>query len=427
MEQSFRPIQPAREVRATFTAPPSKSVTQRALILAAVAGGTTRLVAPLDAGDSRTLLRALETLGLVVRRGTGAWEIDGGGGSFPVQGATLDAGDAGTAARFLTALVTLGHGRFVVDGSARMRQRPIAPLVEALRRAGVDIRCRGAGGCPPVEVDARGLPGGTIRVRGESSSQFLSAILLAAPGARERLRLEPDGPIASLPYLRLTAELLKSFGVPVREPAPLIFEVEAPVRLPGRAYRVEGDYSSAGYFFAAAAVTGGRVQVSNLRPESAQADRGILAILEEMGCRVEAREDGWSLTGGSLKGFDRDLEAMPDAAPTLAVVALFATGRSRLTGLRTLRIKESDRVAALAAELRKLGATVNEEAGSLEITPGPPRAADIATYRDHRMAMAFAVAGLRIPGLRIADPGCVAKSFPGYWDDFRRLEEPAGE
>jgi 3-phosphoshikimate 1-carboxyvinyltransferase len=427
MEQSFRPIQPVREVRAAFTAPPSKSVTQRALILAALADGPSRLLAPLDATDSRTLLRALEILGLGVRRGAGAWEIDGGGGRIPAPGAELDAGDAGTAARFLTALVTLGSGRFVVDGSARMRQRPIAPLVEALRRLGVEIRCRGAGGCPPVEVDARGLPGGTIRVPGALSSQYLSAVLLASPGAQGRLRLEPEGPIASIPYLRLTGEVMEAFGIPVREPAPLTFELDAPFRFPGRTYRVEGDYSSAGYFFAAAAVTGGTVRVDNLRPASAQADRGILAVLEEMGCRVETREDGWSVTGGALRGFDRNLESMPDAAPTLAVAALFAAGPSRLSGLRTLRIKESDRVAVLAAELRKLGAGVSEGSDSLEIVPRPPRAADIETHQDHRMAMAFAVAGLRIPGVRIAHPGCVAKSFPDYWEEFRRLENPAGE
>ena len=418
---------PARDIPVTgpidtrLAAPPSKSVTQRALILSALAGGASRLVDPLDSRDTRTLAKALKTLGIPVHPEPQRWDIEGQGGHIPSGGAALDAGDAGTAARFLTALVALGHGRFVVDGSERMRRRPIRDLADALGELGVEARCLGTGGCPPVEVVSRGLGGGTARVRGDQSSQYLSALLLVAPFAGSPIRLEAEGRMMSVPYVRLTTEVMGAFGVAPREEGPLRYALDSPLSCAGREFRVEGDYSSAGYFFAAAAITQGRVRVGNLRPDSAQADRGILGALETMGCRVAAEEDGWTVTGENLRGIDLDLSEMPDAAQTLAVVALFAEGPSRLRGLGTLRIKETDRVAAIAREARRLGAEAREERDLLEIRPGSLRGAEIETYRDHRMAMSFALAGLRIPGVRILDPDCVAKSFPSFWDEFDRL------
>jgi 3-phosphoshikimate 1-carboxyvinyltransferase len=409
-------------VDAKFVAPPSKSVTQRALVLSALASGPSVLIDPLESDDTKVMAEALATLGFTVQRREAAWEIHGGGGRIPCQGATLDSGDAGTAARFLTALASLGRGRFVVDGSKRMRERPIQPLVDALRQLGVQIRYLGRRGCPPLEILAEGVRGGTARVRGDRGSQPLSALLLVAPRASSPIRIEPEGPVASLPYLELTAQVMQDFGVLVRRESPLAFSVKAPQDFAGRDIRIEGDYSSAGYFFAAAAITGGRVKVGNLRADSAQADREILRALVEMGCRVESDATGWSVTGGPLDPLDRDLTEMPDAAPTLAVTALFARGKSVLKGLSTLRIKESDRVAALARELSKLGAQVEERKDSLEIRPRPLRGAEIRTYQDHRMAMSFALAGLRIPGTSIADPECVSKSFPGFWKEFSRLE-----
>jgi 3-phosphoshikimate 1-carboxyvinyltransferase len=378
-------------------------------------------VTPLDSGDTRTLLKALGDLGIPLRADSGVWEIQGQGGLIPSSSAVLDAGDAGTAARFLTALVCLGRGRFVVDGSERMRKRPIFPLVEALQGLGIRTRCLGENGCPPVEVLADGLPGGTARVRGGQSSQFLSALLMVAPRASAPIRIEPMGPVTSNPYLLLTAEVMTAFGVAPERESPLAFSVNAPREYRGRDYPIEGDYSSAGYFFAAAAITGGRVRVGNLRPGSCQGDREILAALEGMGCRVWPDAEGWTVMGNELAGFDLDASAMPDAAQTLAVVALFAKGPSRLRGLGTLRIKETDRIAALAREIRKLGAGATEGADFLQIRPGPLHGADIETYGDHRMAMSFSLAGLRVPGVRILDPGCVAKSFPAYWSEFDRL------
>jgi 3-phosphoshikimate 1-carboxyvinyltransferase len=427
MDIPFREISVTGPVDARFEAPPSKSVTQRALIVASLATGPSLLCAPLESADTLTLLKALGDLGIQSRCGPEGWQIRGQGGRIPSPGAVLDAGDAGTAARFLTALVCLGHGRFVVDGSERMRQRPILPLVEALAGLGARARCLGEKGCPPVEVLADGLPGGTVRIHAGMSSQYVSALLMAAPKAAAPIRLVPEGRVASVPYLRLTLDVMASFGVaPAEEPGP-VFEVSAPRDYRGREYRIEGDYSSAGYFFAAAAITGGRVRVGNLRPDSPQGDRGVLSAMETMGCRVSPEPDGWTVTGGELRGFDLDASGMPDAAQTLAVVALFARGASRLRGLGTLRIKETDRIAALAREIRRLGAEAREGPDFLEIRPGPLHGAEIETYRDHRMAMSFSLAGLRIPGVRILDPGCVVKSFPAFWDELDRLTAPPQE
>jgi 3-phosphoshikimate 1-carboxyvinyltransferase len=417
-----RAIRVSGPVDAEITAPPSKSVTQRALILSAMAAGPGALLDPLESDDTLTLANALSTLGFSVQRRPGKWEIQGQGGRIPSQGATVSAGDAGTAARFLTALICLGRGRFVVDGSARMRQRPIQPLVDALRQLGVSARYLEVRGCPPVEILAEGLKGGSVQVRGEKSSQFLSALLLVAPKALSPLRLAPEGSQASLPYLKLTAQVMETFGVGPIEMGPLAYEVIAPRQFAGLEFQVEGDYSSAGYFFAAAAITGGRVRVKNLRADSAQADREILAALAAMGCRVEAGEGAWTVTGSELEPLQWNLSDMPDAAPTLAVTAIFARGKSKLTGLSTLRVKESDRVSALAKELSRLGAEVVEGADFLEISPRPLRGVSVETYNDHRMAMSLALAGLRVPGVVIRNPECVSKSYPEFWREFSRLE-----
>jgi 3-phosphoshikimate 1-carboxyvinyltransferase len=425
MKRHAREISVTGPVDARIKAPSSKSVTQRALIIASLAHGRSRLLDPLDSTDTETLVKALGDLGIHSRRGPEGWDIEGQGGLLPAPGAILDAGDAGTAVRFLTAMVTLGRGRFVVDGSERMRQRPIRPLVEALAALGVGARYLGEGGCPPVEVLADGLPGGTVRLQGAKSSQYLSGLLMAAPRASAPLRLEWSGSPVSLPYVRLTVDVMIAFGVSPAEDPPLVFRIDAPRKYTAREFRVEGDYSSAAYFFAAAAITGGQVRVENLRSDSHQGDRGMLSVLEKMGCRVSPERDGWTVAGGGeIRGFDVDASAMPDAAQTLAVVALFAKGPSRLTGLGTLRVKETDRIRATAQEIRRLGAEAEEGADFLEIRPGTLRGAEIETYGDHRMAMSFSLAGLRVPGIRILDPQCVAKSFPDFWDELGRLTPP---
>jgi 3-phosphoshikimate 1-carboxyvinyltransferase len=422
MSESLRSVGLAGSLDAKFTAPPSKSVTQRALVLAALASGSSTLLDPLDADDTRTLADALVTLGFKVERRPGQWEVHGAGGKIPSPGATVYAGEAGTAARFLLALVCLGNGRYVVDGSRRMRQRPVGPLVGALQQLGADIRYLQTRGCLPVEVVASGLNGGSVRVQGEQSSQYLSALLLVAPRAASALHLEPEGAVASLPYLQLTGQIMDAFGVAPSEQSTLAYAIDAPKDYPGRVYRIEGDYSSAGYLFTAAAITAGRVHVANLGAESAQADRQILHALGAMGCSVIAEADGWTVRGAPLRPVQCDLTEMPDAAPTLAVASIFAGGTSVFTGLSTLRVKESDRLAALAKELSRLGAGVKEGTDCLEVTPGPLRGACLETYNDHRMAMSLALAGLRVPGVTIRNPECVAKSYPEFWRDFSHLE-----
>jgi 3-phosphoshikimate 1-carboxyvinyltransferase len=416
-----REIKTLQRFEAEVTAPPSKSVTNRALIVAALAQGESRIGNPLVADDTELMAAALEKLGIGVRKGASAWAVDGCGGAIPARDATLDAGHAGTTMRFLTALAATGNGTYVVDGSERMRQRPIGPLAGALSDMGAGIEFPGGEGFPPVQVRAAGLRGGKIELAGEISSQFLSAVLMVAPCCREGLDVEVAGRLVSRPYVDLTTGVMAGFGVPVEVEDHRRFRVAPGARYAGRDFTVEGDYSSASYFFAAAAVTGGTIRVRGVTADSRQGDRRLPEILERMGCRLEWEADAVRLTGGQLRGVRADLRDMPDMAQTLGVVALFAEGRTVLTGLDNLRIKETDRLGALAAELARLGGRVREGRTDLEIEPRPLCGAEIETYGDHRMAMSFAIAGLRLPGVVIRDPGCVAKSYPAFWDDLDRL------
>ncbi len=430
---SEREIRVVPAVRGSVTAPPSKSVTQRALIAAALAPGRSRLRNPLLSDDPRHLIRALDAVGIparIVAAGEAIEvEVEGQGGAIPAGSASLHVGNAGTAMRFLTALLALGRGTYVIDGDARMRERPIGDLLSALRALGASAGSVRGNGCPPVRVGGPGLPGGAARLPGSKSSQYLSAILLAAPASAAGVQVEIEGDLVSRPYVDLTIAVMRRFGVEVERqpPAPRArrFSV-APRAYQARDLAIEGDYSSASYFFAAAAITGGRVEVRGLDPESAQGDARLLGLLREMGCRVETAADSVAVEGGgALEGIDADLRDLPDVAPTLAVVALFAHGPTRLHGVPHLRLKETDRIAALVAEIRRLGGEAAPAPDGLTIVPRPLTGARVETYGDHRMAMAFAVAGLRVPGLVIRDPGCVSKSFPGFWDAFDCLTAPA--
>ena len=427
---SSRSIPSPRVARGRVTAPPSKSVTQRAILAAALAPGRSILRNPLLADDPRHLLEALEAVGFGVRQDLSAdppaVEIEGRGGEIPAASATLSVGNAGTAMRFLTAVLSLGRGRYVINGDRRMRQRPIEDLLEALRALGCDAASLRGDGCPPVRVGGRGIPGGRARLSGSKSSQYLSALLLAAPAAAADVTIEIEGDLVSRPYVDLTISVMRGFGVEVdREPpttAARRFTVRHGQSYRPRDLRIEGDYSSASYFFAAAAVTGGRVEVAGLDPDSRQGDAGFLGLLERMGCLVERSATGIAVAGSeALRGISADLAGMPDLAPTVAVVALFARGTTRIGGVPHLRLKESDRIAALVSEIRRLGGEATAAPDGLTIVPRPLAGARIETYKDHRMAMAFAVAGLRVPGTVIADPGCVSKSFPGFWEELDRL------
>ncbi len=401
--------------------PGSKSITNRALVIGALAEGETRLTNWLDCEDTSVMIDCLGRLGFAVAPEGEALKIAGREGTVPRERAALWTENSGTTMRFLTGLAALGRGEYTLDGSPRMRQRPIEDLLEGLRALGVNVRSRRDDGCPPVTVRADGLEGGTCELSGEISSQFLSAILMAAPYARKAVTIRIAGELVSRPYVDMTCKMMAEFGVEVGEEAPAVFSVPPGQTYRGREYPVEGDASSASYFLAAGAITGGRVKVLNVGGNSIQGDAGFARVLEKMGAKVRIGPDWTEVSGPLSRGVKTDLNDMPDMVPTLAVAALFAPGRTVINNVANLRHKESDRLAAMAAELGKIGARVEELPDGLIVEGGEFRGAEIETYNDHRIAMAFALAGLRIPGIGIRNPGCVAKTFPGFFDSFLAL------
>jgi 3-phosphoshikimate 1-carboxyvinyltransferase len=414
-----------RPLSATVAVPGSKSITNRALLIAALADGPSVLTGALDSDDTRYMAEALRVLGLSVAHDADAatFTVGGGGGTFPNHEADLFVGNSGTSMRFLVAALTLGHGRYRIDGVPRMRERPIDPLLVGLNDLGASVVSEAGNGCPPVVVIASGLPGGEVTIPGDRSSQYFSALMMAAPYAKQDVRITVVGDLVSKPYLEITAAVMRDFGVEteIDDVAWRTFVVPSGQRYTGRNYPVEPDASNASYFFAAAAVTGGTVRVPGLGRNSTQGDLQFVRVLEAMGCTVTVAEVHTEVSGppvGTLKGVDLDLNAISDTAQTLAAIAPFADGPTTIRGVGHMRLKETDRVAALATELRKLGQTVEEQPDGLRIEPRPVSPAIVATYDDHRMAMSFAITGLGAPGVTIADPACVAKTFPDF---FTRL------
>lgn len=419
----MRRIDAIRHLQASVRVPGSKSYTQRALILAALAEGKSWLRNALDAEDTVRLIQALRALGARIRRDGEDLIVTGTDGALTPPGRALFLGNNGTAMRLLTGVVSLGTGTFTLTGTRRLCERPVAPLAEALRSLGVDIETGGDRGCPPVTVRGRGLPGGRVVLRDLDSSQYVSSLLVSAPYAAGDITVVLEGRVPSLPYVEMTVEAMRRFGVEVRRDDPRTFAVPHGQRYAGITHRVEGDVSSASYFFLAAAVTGGSVRVGNINPRTRQGDIRFLDILEELGCSVRRGEDEVDVSGRGLAAGERvfDLGDMPDMVPTLAVLAALRPGRTVITGVAHLRVKESDRLAALAAELKKTGVTAAETPDGLVVEGGAPRGAEIETYDDHRIAMSFAVLGLAVPGMAIRDEGCVAKSFPRFWEELERL------
>jgi len=478
-------VRPSGPVTGQVCVPASKSLTNRALVLAALASGPSRLVRPLESEDIARMIGALESLGVRITRiaqiaptfpasvGTGAREdgvagergeasespgasdlrIEGRGGRFRAPARALDVGGSGTAMRFLAALAALVPGEVLIDGDARMRARPIGPLLAALRALGVDAVSVAGDGCPPVRVRGGRIAGGGAALPGDVSSQFVSALSMIAPFAGSEVVLDVAPPVVSRPYIDLTLSLMARFGAaPPRAETlangglRLTIAPRSGARAGGDAdpeagvdagsdagatgpyratsYRVPPDASSAAYFFGAAALTAGRVLVETMDPSDGQADAKLLRLLPGLGCEVESGAAGTAVSGpasGRLAAFDLDMGDAPDLVPMLAVLALFADGPCVIRGAANLRVKESDRIRALATEIARLGAAAQERPDGLRIVPGPLRSARIETYDDHRIAMAFAVAGLATPGVTIADPGCVAKSFPGFWTTLARV------
>ena len=405
--------------------PGSRSLTNRALAVAALADGTSDLREVGFSGDTRVMAAALGALGLGIEIDVAArrMSVAGCAGRVPPGPKDLDTGDSGTATRFVTALAAAGHGRYRIDGSPRMRERPIQDLLDGLAALGVAARSERGTGCPPLVIETEGLPGGRVAVSGGVSSQYLSGLLMAAPAARADLVIEVAGDLVSKPYVDMTLSVMRDFGVQVRRDGYVRFTVPAPQVYAARTYEIEPDASSASYFLAAAAATGGRVTVPGLGRGSAQGDARFADVLARMGCRAEWTAEGVTVTGPTrLRGVSVDLNAMPDMVLTLAPLAILAEGRTEIRNVANLRVKESDRLAALATELRRLGALVEERPDGLVIDPPETvRPAEVATYGDHRMAMGLAIVGLRAEGVRIAAPGCVAKTYPGFFEDLEAL------
>ncbi len=414
-----------RPVHATVSVPGSKSITNRALVLAALSepGRDHALTGALASDDTAVMVNCLMRLGFRVAADWPAGVVtvrNPTGRVIPADRADLYVANSGTTMRFVTAMLALGHGTYRLDGVPRMRERPIRDLLDALHQLGVDAVSEAGTGCPPVRLTAAGLRGGETTVRADVSSQFLSGLLLAAPRAARPLTVTLAGPRVSEPYIDMTVAMLRTWGADVTA-TPTGYSVQPGLTAPAGPYAIEPDASAASYFWAAAAIAGGRVTVTGLGRDALQGDVRFVDVLAGMGCRVTASAAGITVEGGPLRGIDVDMGDISDTVMTLAAVACFAAGPTRVTNVGHIRHKETDRIAALATELRKLGAGVAEQADGLTITPQPLTGCEVATYDDHRMAMSLALVGLRVPGVVVADPGCVAKTYPNFWREFAAL------
>jgi 3-phosphoshikimate 1-carboxyvinyltransferase len=417
------PIPTTEPIVGSIRPPGSKSITNRALVCAALAHGESILTGALDSEDTRVMVDSLIRLGIKI---TAQWKksrivVYGSGGIIPATQADLFVANSGTTIRFLAATCALGHGRYRLDGVARMRERPIGDLLDALTGLGIQAISESANGCPPIVISGQGLPGGLAKVRGNISSQYLSGLLLAAPCAESTLNVLVEGELVSRPYIEITRQVMKSFGVQVDANSSNSFSVAHGQSYRGTDYDIEPDASAASYFWGAAAITQGNVLVQGLRRSALQGDVGFVDCLERMGCEVREESSGIRVIGRTLHGIDIDMNQISDTVQTLAAVALFADGETRIRGVGHNRHKETDRIGDLATELRRLGAEVDEFDDGLAIRPKPLRPARVETYHDHRMAMSLALVGLRHPGVEILNPACTNKTYPDFFTDLFRV------
>jgi 3-phosphoshikimate 1-carboxyvinyltransferase len=419
-------LKPIARATGAVRLPGSKSISNRVLLLAALAGGKTEVAGLLDADDTRVMREALSALGVRISSKDESLVVQGVNGPFPVKKAGLFLGNAGTAFRPLTAALALSGGEYRLSGVPRMHERPIGDLVDGLRGIGASIDYLGAEGFPPLAVHpGRISMAKAVRVRGDVSSQFLTALLMALPLSGGEGTVEVEGELISRPYVEITLNVMRRFGVQVRRGGWKRFDVPAgPYVSPGRIL-VEGDASSASYFLAAGAIGGGPVRVEGVGRDSIQGDVRFTEVIERMGARVVMGEDWIEVCGAKpLKAVDMDMNHIPDAAMTAAVMALFADGPSTIRNIASWRVKETDRIAAMATELRKLGAQVEEGPDYLKVTPRQVKpGVAIDTYDDHRVAMSFSLAALAGVPVRINAPGCVAKTFPGYFEALAGISQ----
>lgn len=418
LQLSALEIVPPGPIEASFVVPSSKSYTNRALLLAALAEGESRIRRTLHSDDTRRMKAALSAFGVEVVEEEGDFRVFGSGGRLRSPREPVHCGLSGTTIRFLTAFAALTDGETVLTGHPPLLKRPLAPLTEALESLGVSVRYLGERGYPPLAITGP-LRGGVTEIDASKSSQFLTALLLAAPYANEPVTLEVTG-LASRPYIEMTLASMQGFGVRVEREGEDRYTL-APQTYRAQAYEVEYDASSAAHLLALAATTGGRVTLENASPHTLQADARFSDYLAVMGCRIEREGSRLTVIGPErLKPIKQDLSDSPDMTTPLAVLCAYAEGESHLHNVELVRGHETDRLTATATELKKMGVEVTEERDGLRIRGGSPHGARIATYHDHRMAMSFASAGLRTPGTIIEDPGCVTKTYPGFWDDLAR-------
>jgi 3-phosphoshikimate 1-carboxyvinyltransferase len=414
-------INPVNIARCEVIVPGSKSYTHRFLIASALSDGVCILKNCLKSDDTLLTLGALRKMGIVIDDAAAGIKVCGRKGIFEAAGGPIYLGNSGTSMRLLTGVAAIGRGEYILTGDERMSARPIDDLLDGLKSLGINARSLNHNGCPPVAVKGGRIKGGKIGLKCGISSQFLSSILLIAPYTEEGIEIKVvEGPV-SKPYIDMTVEIMNEFGVNVSRDGYLKFAVEGKGCYTAGDHFIEPDCSQAGYFWAAAAVTGAEITVKGITGESRQGDLGFTGLLEKMGCRIIYGKEGITAKGISLSGIETDMSDMPDMVPTLAVVASFAKGATVIKNVGHLKAKESDRLSAVASELSKMGIEAGCSGNNLIVKGGEHRGAEIDTYNDHRIAMSFAVAGLKVPGVFIKNDKCVEKSFPDFWKVFGAL------
>jgi len=417
----MKPIKIIRNLNSEIEVSGSKSYTNRALIISSLARGKTILKKPLISDDTKHMINALRLLGVKIKIKDSEFEIMPKA-LHPAED-ELFIGNSGTSARFLTAFAALIPGKTKITGEKRMQQRPIKELLFAIEQLGIKYQCESF--CPPLEIKGGTLVGGDCEINGEESSQYLTAILMIAPYSQKDITIKIKGELSSKPFVDMTIDIMKKFGVKVENENYKTFIIKAGQRYRGGEYTIEADMTAASYFFAAPAIVGGTVRVKNINPDTKQGDINFIYALEKMGCKINKGKDFIEVSKTKeLKPIEIDMNSMPDVAQTLAVTALFANGTTKIRNIANLRIKETDRIKATVTELRKLGAKVIESDSGMIIQPPVNgfKPARIKTYNDHRMAMSFALTGLRIPGIKIENPECVNKTFPEFWKTFEKLK-----
>jgi len=414
-------IKPHKIASCQIMMPGSKSYTHRMLIAAALAKGTSTLKSALISEDTQFTIDALRRMGIQIEVNSAAVRVYGKDGRLESYEDPIYLGNSGTSMRLLTAMASLGKGTYTLTGTARMQMRPIKDLLEALQQMGVRARSLNDNGCPPVEVVGKTISADKVSINCKKSSQYLSALLLLAPCTQNGLEIDVTGGPVSRPYVALTIELLKTFGIRFEREGYRKFKVPGSQLYRAGKYVVEADCSQAAYFWSAAAISGAQIKVTGISANSAQGDVRFVDLLQQMGCRVSRESDGIAVAGGPLRAIEADLVDMPDQVPTLAVVAAFARGTTIIKNVAHLKSKESDRLTATVSELNKMGIEAACTDNAMMVRGGRPKGSIIDTYNDHRIAMSFAIAGLKVPGVRICNEDCVVKSFPAFWRVFEEL------